>query len=172
LIENHGHLLDALKLRTRRFFEQEGRRPRVLVGVLNQSSATHPVERIGALLADIGFDVDLHPVSTPARPLAAMALDNDVHALVVLGVPSAAEPLVRDLLQTLASGGGRGIVLALDHREICDRLRNSLSQPLLWLSDSGPVSVARLLAAIEGIRCTAAGGPESSRSGPLKPAAS
>ena len=90
LSENTEPTLQLLRLRTQRFFEQEGRRPRALVGALQRQEGTYPAEQLGSLLAEMGFDVDLQPLLKPADHLAAMALDNDVHAIVILG--SAALP--------------------------------------------------------------------------------
>jgi methylmalonyl-CoA mutase len=151
LPENPEPTLHSLRLRTQRFFELEGRRPRALVGALQRQEGTYPAEQLGALLAEMGFDVDLQPVLMPADHLAAMAIDNDVHAVVVLGVCSAAEPQLRDLIRVLASGGG-DILLAIDHADVYDRLRQEGRQPLVWLSDAGVASAARLLGAIERMR--------------------
>jgi len=74
-----------------------------------------------------------------------------VHAVVILGVGSVAEPLLRDLMQALASGGGEDILLALDHLGVYDRLRQGGSHPLAWLPGAGVVSAARLLDALERI---------------------
>ena len=144
--------LQSLRLRTQRFFDQEGRRPRALVGALQRQEGTYPAEQLGSLLAEMGFDVDLQPLLKPADHLAAMALDNDVHAVVILGVGSVAEPLLRDLMQALASGGGEDILLALDHLGVYDRLRQDGSHPMAWLPGTGVVSAARLLDALEQIR--------------------
>ena len=152
LSENTEPTLQLLRLRTQRFFEQEGRRPRALVGALQRQEGTYPAEQLGSLLAEMGFDVDLQPLLKPADHLAAMALDNDVHAVVILGVRSAAEPLLRDLMQALASGGGEDILLALDHLGVYDRLRQGGSHPVAWLPGAGVVSAARLLDALERIR--------------------
>jgi methylmalonyl-CoA mutase len=149
LPENTGATFQSLRLRTLRFFEQQGRRPRALVGALQRQEGTYPSEQLGALLAELGFDVDLQPLLKPADHLAAMALDNDVHAVVILGVHSAAEPLLRDLMQALASGGGEDILLALDHLGVYDRLRQGGSHPIAWLPGAGVVSAARLLDALE-----------------------
>jgi methylmalonyl-CoA mutase cobalamin-binding domain/chain len=149
LPENPEPSLHALRLRTQRFFELEGRRPRVLVGALQRQEGTYSAERLGALMAEMGFDVDLQPVLMPADHLAAIALDNDVHAVVVLGVSSAAEPQLRDLIRALASGGGGNIILALDHMDVCDSLRQGGDRPLVWLSDAGVASASRLLGTIE-----------------------
>jgi methylmalonyl-CoA mutase cobalamin-binding domain/chain len=141
--------LPSLRLRTRRFFEQEGRRPRALVGALQRPEGAYPAEQLGALLAEAGFDVDLPPMPMPPDHLAAMALDNDVHAVVILTVRSADEPLLRELIQALSSGGAEDIVLALDHPAVCERLRRNGSHPLVCLPDGGLLSVARLLNALE-----------------------
>jgi methylmalonyl-CoA mutase cobalamin-binding domain/chain len=149
LPETTAPTLPSLRLRTRRFFEQEGRRPRALVGALQRPEGAYPAEQLGALLAEAGFDVDLPPMPMPPDHLAAMALDNDVHAVVLLTVRSADEPLLRELIQALSSGGAEDIVLALDHPVVCERLRRNGSHPLVCLPDGGLLSVARLLDALE-----------------------
>jgi methylmalonyl-CoA mutase cobalamin-binding domain/chain len=141
--------LPSLRQRTRRFFEQEGRRPRALVGALQRPEGAYPAEQLGALLAEAGFDVDLPPMPMPPDHLAAMALDNDVHAVVILTVRSADESLLRELIRALSSGGAEDIVLAIDHPAVCDRLRRHGSHPLVCLPDGGMLSVARLLDALE-----------------------
>jgi methylmalonyl-CoA mutase cobalamin-binding domain/chain len=152
LPENTGAALQSLRLRTLQFFEQHGRRPRILVGALQRQESTYPAEQLGALLAELGFDVDLQPVLKHLDYLAAMALDNDVHAVVILGVRSAAEPLLKDLIQALAAGGGENILLALDHSGVYDHLRQDESHPVAWLPDGSLVSATRLLDAIDRIR--------------------
>jgi methylmalonyl-CoA mutase cobalamin-binding domain/chain len=144
--------LPSLRLRTRRFFEREGRRPRALVGALQRPEGTYPAERLGALLAEAGFDVDLPPMPMPADHLAAMALDNDVHAVVIIGVRGADEPLMHDLVRVLASGGGADVVVALDHPAVCERLGQDGSHPLECLPDGGLLSAAHLLDALERSR--------------------
>lgn len=152
LPDNAGAALQTLRLRTQRFLEQHGRRPRILVGALQRQESTYLAEQLGALLADLGFDVDLQPVLKHLNYLAAMALDNDVHAVVILGVHSAAEPLLRELIQALAAGGGEDILLALDHLGVYDRLRQGMSHPMAWLPGVDLVSAARFLDALEYIR--------------------
>jgi methylmalonyl-CoA mutase cobalamin-binding domain/chain len=152
LPENSGADLQSLRLRTLRFFEQHGRRPRILVGALQRQESTYPAEQLGALLAELGFDVDLQPVLKHLDYLAAMALDNDVHAVVILGVRRAAEPMLRELIQALVAGGGEDILLALDHPGVCDHLRQDESHPVAWLPDGSWVSAARLLDAIDRLR--------------------
>lgn len=141
--------LPSLRLRTRRFFEREGRRPRALVGALQRPEGAYPAEQMGALLAEAGFDVDLPPMPMPPDHLAAMAQDNDVHAVVILTVRSADEPLLRELIRALSSGGAEDIVLAIDHPVVCESLRRDGSHPLVCLPDGGMLSVARLLDALE-----------------------
>jgi len=62
LPENTGATFQSLRLRTLRFFEQQGRRPRALVGRTAATGGTYPSEQLGALLAELGFDVDLQPL--------------------------------------------------------------------------------------------------------------
>jgi methylmalonyl-CoA mutase cobalamin-binding domain/chain len=150
--QNPEPTLQSLRLRTQRFFELQGRRPRVLVGALQRQESTYPAERLGSLLAGLGFDVDLQPVLKNTDHLAAMALDNDVHAVMILGVCSVDEPRLRELIQILAEGGGQDILLALDHPGVCDALRRDGRHPLACLPDSSAASAVRLLDALDRIR--------------------
>lgn len=147
--ENTELTLQSLRLRTQRFFEQEGRRPRVLVGAMQRQEGRYPAEQLGALLAEVGFDVDLPPVLKPSDNLASMAMDNDVHAVAVLGVHSTSEPLLRVLIQDLTSGGGEDILLALDHSGVYNQLSQGGLHPLAYLPDLGLASAAHLLDALE-----------------------
>ena len=150
--ENIGATLQSLRLRTLRFFEQEGRRPRALVGALQRQESTYPAEQLGALLAELGFDVDLQPVLKHLDHLAAMALDNDVHAVVILGVRGAAEPMLRDLAHSLDASGSEDVFLALDDSGIADSLRQNTSHPMVWFKNPGLEAVACLLDALERLR--------------------
>jgi len=143
--------LQSLRLRIQRFFEQEGRRPRALVGALQRQEGTYPAEQLGALLAEVGFDVDCQPVLNPSDNTARMAVDNDVHAVVFLGIHSGSEPMLRDLAHTLDTSGSKDVVLALDNSGIADRLRHCTSHPLVWFPSASLDSVARLLDALERI---------------------
>lgn len=150
--ENTEATLQALRLRTWRFLEREGRRPRVLVATLQREAGTHPAERLGSLLAGIGFDVDLQPVLKPLDDLARLAVDNDVHALLVLGVGCAKQQMLQDLTRSLEASGSANVVLALDDAASCDLLRQCTQHPVICFQNAGTGSVARLLDALERIQ--------------------
>ena len=150
LTENTEASMQSLRLRTRRFFKREGRRPRVLVSGVQRQNGTYPAEQLVALLAEIGCAAVLHPVLKCSDNLARIAVDSDVHALVILGVDNAKQMILQDVTRTLEAYGGEDILLALDDSGICDILRQS-SHPVVWFQNASMDSVARLLDALERI---------------------
>ncbi|MBY6410028.1 methylmalonyl-CoA mutase [Rhodococcus sp. BP-252] len=85
----------------RKFAEDEGRRPRVLVCKMGQDGHDRGQKVIATAFADIGFDVDVGPLFQTPEEVARQAADNDVH---VVGVSSLAAghltlvPALRDAL--------------------------------------------------------------------------
>jgi methylmalonyl-CoA mutase cobalamin-binding domain/chain len=152
LTENAEATLQSLRLRTWRFLEREGRRPRVLVATLQRQDGTHPAEQLGSLLAGIGFDVDLQPVLKPSDDLGRMAVENDVHALLVLGVDRSKQQILQDLARSLEASRSEDILLELDDAGSCDFLMQCTHHPVICFQDAGMDSVARLLDALERIQ--------------------
>jgi methylmalonyl-CoA mutase cobalamin-binding domain/chain len=153
LPQDRAAAIQSLRLRTRKFAEREGRRPRLLIAAVQREAGTYPAEQMASLLAEIGFDVDLQPVLRPLDDLARMAVDNDVHALLIIGAGRAKRQILQDLVRTLENTGGRDVLLALDDAAVCDILMQSTPCPVVWFQNAGPDSAARLLDSLEQIQC-------------------
>lgn len=65
----------------KKFSEEEGRNPRILVAKMGQDGHDRGAKVIASGFADLGFDVDVGTLfSTPAE-VARQAIDNDVHVV-------------------------------------------------------------------------------------------
>ena len=119
-------MLVAMRQRTKAFSAKRGRRPRVLVTQFQAPGCGHEVERIAALLADLGFDVDINPSMQQVEQVARMAMENDVHAIVVSSAISCDNGLyLTKLSNLLESADHDPILLAVFNR---GRNRQDFSQ--------------------------------------------
>ena len=65
------------------FERSEGRRPRVLLAVLEPLASPQNPHELANLLADAGFDVDIASKTQSVRSALNQAHENDVHLVVV-----------------------------------------------------------------------------------------
>ncbi len=89
----------------------EGRRPRILVAPLGRDQPDRWTKPLAAFLAECGFDVDIGPSNQSPLQAARLAIDNDVHMMCVSVSDVANQPLVVELAEALAAGGGADIRL-------------------------------------------------------------
>ncbi|MDR6129767.1 methylmalonyl-CoA mutase [Chryseobacterium sp. SORGH_AS1175] len=70
---------------TRKFEEEEGRRPRLMVAKMGQDGHDRGAKVVATAFADMGFDVDVAPLFQTPEEVAKQAVENDIH---ILGVSS------------------------------------------------------------------------------------
>lgn len=92
--------LEARK-RTQTFYENEGRRPRILVAKLGQDGHDRGAKVIATSFADIGFDVDVGPLFQLPSEVAKQALENDVHVIGISSLAAGHKTLVPELIEEL-----------------------------------------------------------------------
>ncbi len=96
-----------------KFFEKEGRRPRILVAKMGQDGHDRGAKVIATSFADIGFDVDIGPLFSTPSEVAQMAMENDVHIVGVSSLAASHKTLIPDLIDELKKvGRGDAIVVA------------------------------------------------------------
>ena len=96
-----------------KFFEKEGRRPRILVAKMGQDGHDRGAKVIATSFADIGFDVDIGPLFSTPSEVAQMAMENDVHIVGVSSLAAGHKTLIPDLIDELKKvGRGDAIVVA------------------------------------------------------------
>jgi methylmalonyl-CoA mutase cobalamin-binding domain/chain len=115
---SRNEIVLAMRQRTKAFSTKQGRRPRVLVTQMQAPVRSHVVEQVAALLADLGFDVDINPSMQQVEQVARMAMENDVHAIVVLSAMSREKgPYLKRLTDLLESAHYDSILLAVCNRQ-------------------------------------------------------
>jgi methylmalonyl-CoA mutase len=106
-----SEIVSSLRLRTDRFLEKEGRRPRILMTKMGQDGHDRGIKVVATALADMGFDVDIGPMFQTPEEAAGMAVDNDVHMVGVSSLAAGHKTLVPQLLEALRQHGGGEIMV-------------------------------------------------------------
>ncbi|KAJ3044787.1 hypothetical protein HDV00_000662 [Rhizophlyctis rosea] len=102
---------DTLKM-VEEFQEEEGRRPRILVGKMGQDGHDRGAKVIATGFADLGFDVDIGPLFQTPEEVARQAIDADVHVIGVSSQAAGHKTLVPELIKQLKKeGAGDKIVV-------------------------------------------------------------
>ncbi len=79
--------IDQVNSMIKRFEENEGRRPRILVAKMGQDGHDRGAKVVATAFADLGFDVDVGPLFQTPEETARQAVENDVH---IIGMSSLA----------------------------------------------------------------------------------
>jgi len=101
----------ALQADVRKFGEDEGRRPRVMVAKLGQDGHDRGARVVATALADLGFDVDIGPLFQTPEEAARQAIENDVHAIGVSTLAAGHKTLVPALAAALKAQGAGDIAV-------------------------------------------------------------
>ena len=102
-------LIEALRARTSKFEEENGRRPRILVAKMGQDGHDRGSKVIATAFADFGFDVDIGPMFQTPEETAKIAIENDVHVIGVSSLAAGHKSLVPQLIEELKANGGGDI---------------------------------------------------------------
>jgi methylmalonyl-CoA mutase len=105
--------IDAVRQRTQRFAQKEGRRPRILVAKLGQDGHDRGQKVISTAFADLGFDVDVGSLFQTPAETAKQALENDVHLVGVSSLAAGHLTLVPALRAALDGAGGQEILIVV-----------------------------------------------------------
>ncbi len=98
--------------RTRKFLDDNGRRPRILVAKMGQDGHDRGARVIASAFADLGFDVDIGPLFQTPDEVCKQALENDVHVCGISTLAGGHKTLIPELVQALRSAG-RGDILVV-----------------------------------------------------------
>lgn len=112
-ITRDGLQLDLILEKIRQFAMDFGRRPRVLVSHTDRHTRKQIINRISAILAQWGFDVDIGPLQNTPGQIARMAQENDVHMIVLLCSQNSFYKEADELHQTLKKSGAEDIMVAV-----------------------------------------------------------
>ena len=101
----------AIKERTNKFLEKQGRRPRLLVTKMGQDGHDRGFKVIASAYADLGFDVDISPMFQTPEEAAKMAIENDVHVVGASSLAAGHKSLIPALIEELKKIGGNDILV-------------------------------------------------------------
>ncbi len=85
-----------------RFYQANGRRPRILIAKLGQDGHDRGAKVIASGFADLGFDVDVGPLFQTPDEAVRQAVENDVHLLGISSLAAGHKTLVPEVIAKLA----------------------------------------------------------------------
>jgi methylmalonyl-CoA mutase len=104
-------IIDTLRGRCNTFFENQGRRPRILLTKMGQDGHDRGIKVVATAFADFGFDVDISPMFQTPDEAAKMAVENDVHVVGASTLAAGHKTLVPQLIQALKEEGAGDILV-------------------------------------------------------------
>jgi methylmalonyl-CoA mutase len=104
-------VIETLRGRCDAFFEDRGRRPRILLTKMGQDGHDRGIKVVATAFADFGFDVDISPMFQTPEEAAKMAVENDVHVVGASTLAAGHKTLVPQLIQALKSAGAGDILV-------------------------------------------------------------
>ena len=105
--------IEQVKTMAEDFMENEGRRPRILVGKMGQDGHDRGAKVIASSFADLGFDVDIGPLFQTPKETATQAAENDVHVIGVSSLAAGHKTLVPELREELKKIGREDILIVV-----------------------------------------------------------
>ena len=94
-------VMQDLTQKIKKFEENEGRRPRIMLAKMGQDGHDRGQKVIATAFADIGFDVDIGPLFQTPEEAAKQAVENDVHIIGVSSLAAGHLTLVPKLQEVL-----------------------------------------------------------------------
>lgn len=105
--------IEEVKTMAEDFMENEGRRPRILIGKMGQDGHDRGAKVIASSFADLGFDVDIGPLFQTPTETATQAAENDVHVVGVSSLAAGHKTLVPELREALEKIGREDILIVV-----------------------------------------------------------
>jgi len=110
---NDDEVIMTVKEMTDEFFENEGRRPRILIAKMGQDGHDRGARVIATAFADLGFDVDIGPLFQTPDETAKQAAENDVHVIGVSSLAAGHKTLVPKLINALKAINREDIIVVV-----------------------------------------------------------
>lgn len=103
--------IDMVHEKIRKFEENEGRRPRILVAKMGQDGHDRGAKVVATAFADLGFDVDVGPLFQTPEETARQAVENDVHIIGMSSLAAGHKTLLPALVGELKKLGREDIMV-------------------------------------------------------------
>jgi methylmalonyl-CoA mutase len=105
--------IEQARAATRRFEDEQGRRPRILVAKMGQDGHDRGQKVLATAFADLGFDVDVGALFQTPAEVARQAVEADVHVVGVNSLAAGHLTLVPELRDQLAEQGRPDIMIVV-----------------------------------------------------------
>jgi methylmalonyl-CoA mutase len=105
--------IERVSRMTEAFYENDGRRPRILVAKIGQDGHDRGQKIIASAFADLGFDVDIGPLFATPEEVARQAVENDVHIVGVSSLAAGHLTLVPALKSALRAAGRPDVMIVV-----------------------------------------------------------
>jgi len=92
---------EIVKNMVKKFAENEGRQPRILIAKIGQDGHDRGAKVVATGYADCGFDVDMGPLFQTPEEAAKQAVENDVHVIGISSLAAGHKTLVPQLINEL-----------------------------------------------------------------------
>ncbi len=106
-------IIEEVRQLSNKFYDLEGRRPRILVAKMGQDGHDRGAKVISTSFADLGFDVDVGPLFQTPAETARMAVENDVHIVGVSSLAAAHKTLIPKLSEELNKYGRDDVLIVV-----------------------------------------------------------
>jgi methylmalonyl-CoA mutase len=103
--------IEAIRARTDKFAEEEGRRPRLMVAKMGQDGHDRGAKVVSTAYADMGFDVDIGPLFQTPEETAQQAVENDCHVVAMSSLAAGHKTLLPQLVSALKKLGRPDIMV-------------------------------------------------------------
>jgi methylmalonyl-CoA mutase len=103
--------INAVRNLSDKFFELDGRRPRILVAKMGQDGHDRGAKIIATAFADLGFDVDVGPLFSTPEEVAKQCVENDVHVVGISTLAAGHKTLLPKLIGLLKEYGRDDIIV-------------------------------------------------------------
>ncbi|MEN9708054.1 MAG: methylmalonyl-CoA mutase [Pseudomonadota bacterium] len=111
--EANPSAVERVKSVTKAFYENEGRKPRILVAKVGQDGHDRGQKVVASAFADLGFDVDIGPLFATPDEAAKQAISADVHIVGISSLAAGHLTLVPELREALKSRGRDDIMIVV-----------------------------------------------------------
>ncbi|MCO4755036.1 MAG: methylmalonyl-CoA mutase [Bacteriovoracaceae bacterium] len=111
--EKDKEKVQKVEEKIKKFEQDEGRRPRILVAKMGQDGHDRGQKVIATAFADLGFDVDVGPLFQTPEESAKQAVENDVHIIGVSSLAAGHLTLVPALKNELKRLGREDILIVV-----------------------------------------------------------
>ena len=103
--------INAVRDLSDKFFDLDGRRPRILVAKMGQDGHDRGAKIIATAFADLGFDVDVGPLFSTPEEVAKQCIENDVHVVGISTLAAGHKTLLPKLIGLLIEYGRDDIIV-------------------------------------------------------------